>query len=922
MKSTHLRAQRAALEKLWQQGLSGQALLAEQSRLVDVFICQHFQAAASELNSSIALVALGGYGRQELFPYSDIDLMILYQPEQQAEIKQVAEAILYPLWDSGLEVGHGVRTVAEAMEHAGQDFFFQVAMLDARFLGGTRELFDELLARYRLCFIEGGREEFVRSMKACREERRQRFGSHSYLLEPHIKEGKGGMRDIQAMLWTAKVVFGLDGLQDIVEAGILLEEEREAFAVSWNELVKIRNRLHYISGRKNDQLYFEHQEALAQAFGYTTGTGILSVERFMREMHGHLQTIAVITDLFFEHVDEVLGLALKDERPNSDRTLEKGIELRNNRVHLAVSAKELEVRPYLLMRLFLASARTGFPVHHRTRKIVSANLGLVDDKLRVSPRMSRPFLEILLHPADPLPVLEVMLETGLLTAYIPEFARISTLAQHDIYHIYTVDRHLLQTVAELRLLAEQDAGIYLAVASPHILFLAALLHDIGKGAGGDHSQIGADMVGAVGARLGLEPAECACLAFLIRYHLFMPENALRRDLNDESFIRRCAETIGDSDRLTMLYLLSIADSRATGPSAWSEWKAALLHEMFLKISPYLESGLIAATHPDTVQRQVEQGVDWLRGRVVSLLGDDEEARGDVVLLPADYLLSFTPEMVVEHIRIYRQNHQVLRRKALVIPRELRQHWSLLIMARDRSGLLAKICGVLALHNLSVLSAQIFTWEGGEAVTAKDVGHGRPSVARAMDGERATGLNPREPGMAGAVMATPGSVPIAPGVEKERMALAVDVLEVRSFDGLTFLEKDWQALNNDLDLALNHRLGLGHRVYQKFVSIYERRKQSGAVLLGQQTSRVVIDNDISDSYTVIEVHSEDRAGQLYHITQALADFGINIFRAFIATEVQQLIDIFYVLDSEGKKIVDKSFAAEIRAGLFYAMERVS
>jgi [protein-PII] uridylyltransferase len=552
------------------------------------------------------------------------------------------------------------------------------------------------------------------------------------------------------------------------------------------------------------------------------------------------------------------------------------------------------------MRLFLASARTGFPVHHRTRKIVSANLGLVDDKLRVSPRMSRPFFELLLHPADPLPVLEVMLETGLLTAYIPEFARISTLAQHDIYHIYTVDRHLLQTVAELRLLAEQDAAVYLAVASPHILFLAALLHDIGKGAGGDHSQIGADVVGGVGARLGLEPAECSCLAFLVRYHLFMPENALRRDLNDEAFIRRCAETIGDSDRLAMLYLLSIADSRATGPSAWSEWKAALLHEMFLKISPYLESGQIAATHPDTVQRQVEQGVDWLRGRVGSLLGDDEEARADVALLPADYLLSFTPEMVVDHIRAYRQNYQVLRRKALVFPRELRQHWSLLIMARDRSGLLAKICGVLALHNLSVLSAQIFTWEGVEAVTARD------------------GLNPREPG----AQVVDGPILLASGGEKERMALAVDVLEVRSFDGLSFLEKDWQAVNNDLDLALNHRLGLGHRIYQKFVSIYERRKLSGAVLLGQQASRVVIDNDISDSYTVIEVHSEDRPGQLYHITQALADFGINIFRAFIATEVQQLIDIFYVLDSEGQKIKDKAFAAEIRAGLLYAMERVS
>ena len=882
MKSTHLRAQRTALEKLWQQGLSGQALLAEQSRLVDVFIRQHFQAAASELSGSIALVALGGYGRQELFPYSDIDLMILYQVEQQAEIKHVAEAILYPLWDTGLEVGHGVRTVQEALEHAGQEFFFQVAMLDARFLAGSQELFDGLLDQYRLRFIEGGRDEFVRSMRACRAARRQRFGSHSYLLEPHVKEGKGGMRDIQAMLWTAKVVFGLDSLQDIMEAGILLEEEREAFATSWNELVKIRNRLHYISGRKNDQLYFEYQEELAQAFEYKTGTGKLGVERFMRELHGHLQTIAVITDLFFEHVDEVLGLAGKDERSSTDRILEKGIELRNNRVHLVVSAKELSARPYLLMRLFLASARTGAPIHHRTRKIVSANLNLVDDKLRVSPRMSKPFFELLLHPSDPLPVLEVMLETGMLTAYIPEFAQISTLAQHDIYHIYTVDRHLLQTVAELRLLVEQDASVYLSVASPHILFLAALLHDIGKGAGGNHSLIGADMVGAVGARLGLEPAERDCLAFLIRYHLFMPENALRRDLNDEAFIRRCAETIGDSDRLAMLYLLSIADSKATGPSAWSEWKAALLHEMFLKISPYLEPGLIAADHLDTVQRQVEQGVDWLGGQVVSLLGGDEEAQSDVALLPADYLLSFTPEVVAWHIRVHRENYQVLRRKALIFPQELGQHWSLLIMARDRSGLLAKICGVLALHNLSVLSAKIFTWEGGEAVMTKD------------------GLMPQEPGM----------------------ALAVDVLEVRSFDGLSFVEKDWQALNNDLDLAVNHRLGLEHRIYQKLASIYERRKLPGGMLLGQQKSRVVLDNDISDSYTVIEVHADDKAGQLYYITQALADFGINIYRAFIATEVQQLIDIFYVLDSEGQKITDESFAAEIRAGLLYAMARVS
>lgn len=895
--TTHLRAQRAALEKLWQQGLSGQALLAEQSRLVDAFICQQFQEASSELAGSIALVALGGYGRQELFPYSDIDLLILYEPEQQAEIKQVAEAILYPLWDSGLEVGHAVRTVPESMAHAEQDFFFQVALLDARFLAGSQLLFDNLLAGYQLRFIDGGREEFVRSMKAFRAARRQRFGSHSYLLEPHIKEGKGGMRDIQAMLWTAKVVFGLDSLQDIVEAGVLVAEEQEAFSRSWNELVKIRNRLHYISRRKNDQLYFEYQEELAQVFGYKTSTGTLGVEKFMRDMHGHLQTVAVITDLFFEHVDEVLALAHQGDRAGSNRILEKGIELRHNRLHLVVSAQDLAARPYLLMRLFLASASTGAPVHHRTRKFISANLDLVDDKMRMSARMAKPFLELLLSPSNPLAVLEVMLETGLLTAYIPEFAKISTLAQHDIYHIYTVDRHLLQTVAELRLLVEQDATIYRALPSPHIIYLAALLHDVGKGAGGNHSLLGAELVGHIGARLGLDPAEQSCLAFLVRYHLFMPENALRRDLNDEAFIRRCAETIGDIDRLAMLYLLSIADSKATGPSAWSEWKGALLQEMFLKISPYLERGQFVHVHPEAVQQQVDQGVDWLREQVVSLLAADQGtpaattshdlgdvdrtslAMADVALLPADYLLSFTPEVVAWHLRICREKYQVLRQKALIFPQELSQHWSLLVMARDHSGLLAQICGVLALHNLSVVSAQIFTWEGGEAVPATG------------------GLIPWETGM----------------------ALAVDVLEVRPLDGLSFLEKEWQAVNDDLDLALNHRLGLEHRIAKKLASIYGRQKLPEAMLLGQQ-SRIVIANDISDKYTVIEVHSEDKAGQLYHITQALAGFGINIYRAFIATEVQQLIDIFYVLDSQGQKISDEALASEIREGLLFAIER--
>jgi [protein-PII] uridylyltransferase len=849
-----LRAQRETLEELWKKGLSGQALLLEQSRLVDEFIAEYFIAAADgKATDSVALLALGGYGRRELFPYSDIDLLILFREDAKEEMEKVANGVLYPLWDTGLDVGHGVRTVDECLSFAKEDFFFQVAMLDARLLVGSEELFNELLSRYRTDFIEGSRDEFVHAMKIFRSDRRERFGSHSYLLEPNIKESKGGMRDIQAMLWTAAFVFGLQDLDAIAGAGILLEDEKETFLDSWNMLTRVRNRLHYISTRKNDQLYFEQQEEVAAAFGYQSQKGVLGVENFMRDLYGHLQVIAVTTDLFFDHVDDVLGFA--GGKGAENRVIEKGIAARNNRIHLTASEEDLKRRPYLLMRCFLASAKTGLPVHHRTRKMISGHLDLISDKVRNAARMSKPFFEILECGENVLAVLEVMLETGLLSAYIPEFRRIESLVQHDVYHIYTVDRHLLQSVADLREATKSEESVFLTIASPHVLYLATLLHDIGKGAGGDHSTIGAGMIGAVGQRLGLDAAECSCLVFVVQYHLFMPENALRRDLNDEQFIRRCAETIGDVERLAMLYLIAVADSHATGPSAWSDWKGTLLYEMYMKVHPYLQFHAV-----DDVVHRVDQGVDWLREQVASLIAGEKDVRVAVDDLPPDYLLSFTPEAVAEHVLMHQKNYQVLQQMAVMFPQKLQTQWSLLIMCRDRSGLLAKICGVLSLHNLSVLNAQIFTWKDGSAV---------------------------------------------------------DVLEVRPDDGVQYEEKDWQAVNDDLNLALTHRLGLGHRLYKKLSSGLARRKRPAGI----SETRVVVDNEASDHYTIVEVYSADSPGQLYRITQTLADFGVNIYRAYIATEVEQLIDVFYVLDSQQEKVIDPAFIQELRDGILYGMDGV-
>jgi [protein-PII] uridylyltransferase len=848
---------RKALEAGWVRSGDTGAVLAGECRLVDSYIKETFERAGlQDCLESVCLIALGGYGREEFFPFSDIDLMILYRPEIKARIKEVTDGVLYPLWDTGLEVGHGVRTVEESMEHAGEDYFFLVALLDSRRLLGSEKLFAELLETFNRMYVDGQREAFVEKMKEFRLSRRNRFGSHGYLLEPHIKEGRGGMRDIQAMLWTARVVFGLKSPEDIRDAGMLQEDEAKEFMAARDLLFRLRCHLHFTSRRKSDQLYFEQQDDMAKAFGYSNRRGVRGVEWFMQDVYGALQTVRLVTDLFFDHVDEVLGLAGK-ERMIADRVVEKGIEIRRGRIHLTLTREQLEAKPLVLIRIFLAMARTSLPMHHRTRKTVLAWVDLITEKERSSARLAKTFFAAILEAQDILLVLETMLETGVLSACIPEFLGITSLAQHDLYHIYTVDRHSLQTVAELSSLLSSWEAVSQHVRDRKVLFLAAILHDIGKGRGKDHSIEGARIASRIGQRLCLSDRECDHLSFLVRYHLFIPENALRRDLNDVVFIKRCAETIGDVNRLSMLYLLSVADSRATGPSAWSDWKATLMEEMYLKVYPYLDIGWSAESD---VTAHEEQGVEWLREQLRLRLKGEEGLMIDPDCLSTDYVLSFSPEDIVEHILTQRDHYQRIRQRSLVVAKEEEEGFSLLVMAVDRPGLLAKICGVMALNNLSVTKAQIFTWADNTVV---------------------------------------------------------DVIDVRSTDGLSFAEKDWQGLNEQLDLAIAHRMGLSHRLYSKLASVYGRKKQP----VGNVASKVIIDNKSSDAFTVIEVYAADIPSQLYHITQAMADFGLNIHKAYIATEVEQLIDAFYVLDSSGCKITDEPFKEEVTRGILHSIGRV-
>ncbi len=831
---------RAALRELWRKGLKGRELLQEHTFLIDSFLKDRFYACKEAKQGGIALVALGGYGRRELFPFSDIDLLILYADAAEELVSAVAESILYPLWDSGLEVGHGVRTIKACREDAIKDFFFQVALLDTRLICGDEEIYWQLRKSVDEDFVSGRRKDFVEKMIVHRKERHHRFGDHAYLLEPNIKDSRGGLRDMQAILWTSKVLFGLSDLSALVEAGLMTEDEAAQCRKAWDNLIQIRNRLHYVSGRKNDRLYFEYQEEISKAFGHYDGEGILGVEYFMRQVHEDLHTITVASDLFFEHVEEIIH---PDVCVKKDEFLEPGIDVIGCHIHLT-DQDLLKRKPHLLMRLFYHSAKTGLIIHHRTKRLISSQLDLIDKKMIRSKRMAKTFVETVSTAKDPLNVLEAMLDSGFLTVYIPEFGHVKSLAQHDVYHVNTVDRHLLKTVAEIKKLEVEEKDLFRTLASPHILYLAALFHDIGKGYGGGHSLHGARIVQEIGKRLHLSEEELACLSFLVKNHLFLVDTAMRRDLEDEALILRCAREVQDPDRLTMLYLLTIADSRATGPNVWNDWKAALVQELFLKIAHLLERS-------DLIDPNRIHAVEWMREQVAEKLGPDSDE--DISILPEDYLLSFTPDAILKHLELKKglSKHPII-----FLPSDKTNYWSIMIMAKDRTGLLSRIFGVMALHNLNILAAQIFTLKDGTAV---------------------------------------------------------DVLDVKSAFGEKYEEKDWDAVEKDLVNAIQDRLGLAHRLAQKYV----RQSLGSPYMCTHPRPDVVIDNTTSDFYTIIEVHARNRMGMLYDITRTLADFSINIFRAKIGSDVDREVDVFYVQDRYGQKIEDQALQNELKDALVYA-----
>ena len=855
---------RKDLFAMHRSGTSGVEIVQLYTTLVDTLINALFKASTVDTAGAVlndcALIAIGGYGRGELNPRSDIDIMFFCGNANVAPLKKITERVLYMLWDLGLDVGYSVRSTKDCLVMASQDITARTALLDARFLCGNPALFKDFEENVGKEILTRNTQVFIRSKLDENETRRRKYGSTVYLLEPNIKEGEGGLRDLHSALWIMRVKFKAKSLRDLVKKGVLSEQEANAFSSALNHLWRVRNELHFISPRKNEQINFDQQEQIAHFLGYVDTKKAPAVELFMQDYYYQATQIehlasglisrATVQD---EKQQKFLGVFGKRQIDDCFYTL-KG-ELRLSKPDV------FEKNPALMMHAFLLAHQHRVRLSFSLKGLIRDNLHLINDQVRRSKKMAEEFLEILRTMRPDSPVLRDMHHLEFLNTFMPEFRRIYCKVQHDAYHIYTVDMHSIFAVEEIAKLWAGDykerkpllTSLANDIEKRELIQLAVLLHDVGKGEGKNHANKGADMIPTISRRLGLKREDSQRLEFLVRNHLDMAHISQRRDLNDDKLIDQFATKMGMTETLKMLYLLTFADIKAVGPDVWSEWKGFLLKELYEKAYDVLERGNF----------RFDTRSDRLRNRkrkVLANLGEEfgeRRVKSALKSMSNRYLLSHRSPEITDHLRLALSRHE--KTLVLKVEHEAASDYSqVYISTLDIPGLFSMITGVMAANGVNILGAQIYTRGNGEAL---------------------------------------------------------DILQVRSSAGsIIDNPKKWQKVEKDLNAVLE-----GRKRVDKMVA----KRHGGNSLLPEKPkphfeNRVMIENEISDQYSVIDIYATDRVGLLYDISRTLTELGLYIGVSKISTKVDQVADTFYVQDIFGQKVRDEEKMAEIRAELLKAL----
>jgi [protein-PII] uridylyltransferase len=691
---------RAALRARHDSGAGGKEIVRATSELVDRVVIARFHAVAPE--RGFALVALGGYGRRELSPRSDVDLLLLPGDVPAARARRVAEGLFTPLWDLGLEVGAATRTPAECEAFAAEDHTARTALLDLRFLAGDRGVFEDLEARLQQDLAGTRADELVAAKVEETHRRRERFGGSVHLLEPDVKQSPGALRDLQSALWIVRLRTRAAGLSALLVRGILPPREYDRLFRARDFLWRVRNSLHYLAGRKEDRLTFDRQEQVAAALGYRDSPEGLAVEAFMRDYYLEAETIRRIADDLVER---------GTERPSTGapaRPVAPGLKLWNGRLTLE-GRESLAADPSLFVRLFTVAEELDVSIYPWARDVVREEAARIDDRLRSDPRVTSA-LRTALGRATRADWLRQLHREGVLGALLPEFGRVTAKHQHDLYHVYTVDTHSLLAVQRLgrlragELLEEEGHLSHVAreIARPLPLALGVLFHDAGKGLGGHHAERGAELVRRVCARLGVPPHDAADAEFLVREHLSMSHVSQHRDLSDPGLIDDFAGQVGTRARLDMLYVLTYVDIASVGPGTWTNWKGRLLRELYERTAAALDGA------PAEIEGSAHREALLARGIAPS--------RADAFLarMPRRYFAFAEPLDAPRALRAL----ELLRRRSLATAvRDDPDHGLTLatVATRDRPGLLAAIAGVFAAHRIDILRADVFSTADGAAL---------------------------------------------------------------------------------------------------------------------------------------------------------------------------------------------------------------
>jgi [protein-PII] uridylyltransferase len=798
-----------------------------------------------------ALVALGGYGRGELAPYSDLDILFLHSGHRATQVRQIIEQVLRLLWDAKLTVGHSFHTISECVATARRDPHLQTALISMRLLAGNGALYNSLLTALEKERRKRG-DSFIAAIRNEHDVRQVKFSSNVCLQEPNVKDGAGGLRDLHTALWTAYARYGCRTLEELRARDIISESEQQEAASAYDFLWRVRHALHLLTRRKTERLALDLQPTLAQEFGYKPSSYLLASEKFMRDYYHHARTLHHFSENLYMRASESEPTILRRFRRQSTSDLIEPLSIRDSRLQLDSDAKLFIKDPLRLFDAFSLAQATGLPFGHGLREAIRQSLKAVDHKFRASVEASDAFLKLLRRRGRVGYVLRLMHEVGFLPRFLPEFGRINLLIQHDLYHHYTVDEHTLKAVEALDDLynnqEKQHAHLRLIfdeVEDAALLHLSLLLHDIGKGRGRGHIPRGAKIAERICRRLHLSAQDEAKVVLLVRLHVMMAQLAQRRDINETQVVADFAAQLGTLDALNMLLLLTYADLNAVAPGVWSEWKGTLLWELYRRTRTALTGSHGPLSEAEATAHFKEQIVNWLGGQLPY-----SDVERHVALMPDRYVRVTRPDAAATHLHLIEEL-----KSDLFIYRWVRHgdaSTELTICTQNRHALFADIAGTLAAHGIEILNAELNTREDGIALDVFVLRES--STHHAIDMRRYATIE------ASLRKAVAGESDVAALVER------------------------WRTNNAP------------------------RKRVVPAHMRKRNLRHVVCDNESARTSTLIEVQAADEPGLAYKVASVLAALGLDIVCAKIATEKSDALDVFYVTDADGRKLAEATMQA--------------